>query len=150
MLISAGEFHVISTGQETDNVAAWDRDKDLGLSLTILKNLEEAVKLFNTTIARENVTRCKLEVVLQYRDAHQQQSATRFILAHYHRGAKSLERFVERAREWSDHVKNPFEQTLYIHPVTNTRQLVSDAFKPTGTFVSPDEGFKEPEPKKKK
>jgi hypothetical protein len=136
MQLSAGEFHIISTNQETLNVNKWDTDITLGLSVTIVKTLSEAFQTFNVSLTRAGVTRCKLKLVMKYRDVNQQQSETVFVLAHYDRNAKSLERYVERAREWSDHQKNPFEQTQYIHPVLNTRQLVSDAFKPTGTFIT--------------
>lgn len=57
------------------------------------------------------------------------------MLAHYDKEAKSLERYAERARIWSDGPqRNPFEQTVYVHSRLNTRQLVADDFKPTGTF----------------
>jgi predicted S18 family serine protease len=136
MQLSASEFHIISTNQETSDVSKWDTDTTLGLSVTIVKTLQEALQSFNVTLTRAGVTRCKLKLIMKYRDANQQQSETVFVLAHYDRQAKSLERYAERAREWSDHQKNPFEQTQYIHPVLNTRQLVSDAFKPTGTFIT--------------
>ena len=138
MQLSASEFHVISTNQETVNVSKWDVDATLGVSVTIVKTLQEALQTFNVTLTRAGVTRCKLKLIMKYRDANQQESETIFVLAHYDRNAKSLERYVERAREWSDHQKSPFEQTQYIHPVLNTRQLVSDSFKPTGTFIMDD------------
>ena len=136
MQLSVGEFQVISTNQETDNVTKWDTDKDLGCSVTIVKTLHEATQAFNLALTRDSVLRCKLKLICKYRDANQSVSETIFVLAHFDRRAKSLERYVERAREWSNHAKNPFEQTQYIHPVLNTRQLTSDAFRPTGTFIT--------------
>lgn len=135
----ANEYIVCYTSQETSDNNKWDEDKELGVSVTMLKTLQEAIACFNSTVSRDNVLRCKLKFMCKYADANGTLSDTCFVLAHYCKGAKSLERYVERGREWSDNPKHPFEQTIYIHSRLNSRQLVNDAFKPVGTFLVPDE-----------
>lgn len=142
LAIGAGDFVVVSCTRETAEKNKWDEDRDLGLSSVIFKTLPEAQKCFNSTINQANTFKCKLKLTVKYTDANGGFSETHFILAHFDKYAKSLERFVEKAREWSDNPKNPFEQTVYVNSLTNSRVLVSDVFKPTGRFVT------EPEEKK--
>lgn len=70
MQLSVGVFQVVSSNrQPTTNVAKWDEDPELGMSIVELKTMEEALRAFNLTICRASVQRCKLKFTCRYRDA---------------------------------------------------------------------------------